>query len=62
MNVGNLVSTKGERTDVVQVCFPPVPVHDDRVPTFVFLITNMERLVNVTDKVRQEHQALCQVI
>lgn len=58
----NLISMRGKRTDVVQVCFPPVPVHDDRVPAFVFLITNMERLVHVADEVCQEHQALCQVI
>jgi hypothetical protein len=37
-------------------------VHDDRVPAFVVLVADVQRLVHVTDEVRQEHEALRQVI
>jgi len=47
---------------VVEVCFPPVPVHDDRVPALIVLVPDVQRLVHITDEVRQEHEALRQVI
>ena len=46
----------------MEVCFPPVPVHDDRVPALIVLVPDVQRLVHIADEVRQEHEALCQVI
>jgi hypothetical protein len=47
---------------MVQVGLPPVPVHLDAVPAFVFLEADVQRLVHVADEVCQEHEALRQVI
>jgi hypothetical protein len=47
---------------MVQVGLPPVPVHLDGVPAFVFLEADMQRLVHVADEVRKKHEALRQVI
>ena len=53
---------EGGRTDMVQVGLPPVPVHHDGVPALVFFEADVQWLVHVADEVRQEHQALRQVI
>jgi hypothetical protein len=47
---------------MVQVFLPLVPAHADGVPALVFLEGDVQRLVHVADEVRQEHQALRQVI
>nr|ACN31190.1 unknown [Zea mays] len=49
-------------TDVMEVCFPPVPVDGDGVTALVILEAYVQRLVDVADEVCQEHQALRQVI
>jgi len=53
---------RGASTDVMEVCFPPVPVDGDRVPAFVIFKAYMQWLVDVADEMCQEHQALRQVI
>jgi hypothetical protein len=49
-------------TYMVQVGLSLVPVDVDGVPTLVFLEGHVQGLVHVADEVRQEHQALGQVI
>lgn len=47
---------------MMKVALPSVPVDDYGISTFVALKAYMERLVDVSDEMGKEHEALCQVI
>ena len=47
---------------MVQVALPSVPVDDDGVAAEIVGAAAVERLVDVADKVCQEHQALGRII
>ena len=46
----------------MQVALPPVPADEDGVAAEVVDVAAVQRLVDVTYEVRQEHQALRQVV
>jgi len=47
---------------MVKVALPSVPVDDDGVAAEIVGVAAVERLVDVADKVCQEHQALGRII
>ena len=47
---------------MVKVALPSVPVNDDGVAAEIVGVAAVERLVDVADKVCQEHQALGRII
>ena len=46
----------------MKVALPPVPMDFDGVAAEVVGVAAVERLVDVADEVRQEHQALARII